>query len=327
MVLSGFGLPVNVHRDVQAGCVRISRLIQDERLVFPERQSVIERLFIEAIRDKSARVLKLSSFFEQRETPYSLSGIEQIVWRSLADTTPHLALKASALTNLAHCLMDSGDYKPAAAALQEASRIQITRPELFGELGALARGLTLLNVGRMCGEVGQDETAVIALRDAIRFFKGYVKGGDRSALAATSTAYDYLARSLLQSGKKGALKLVVKATAIAKALKQLEPNLYEGEYIWRLITLGDIRVRMGNAPGALTAFEEAEVGARDLVKREPGQHEDMLAMIYMGKAYTVAAQKDYRRATELADEAVQFCNATYEMAGGNRFEGSSRCPR
>ncbi|HEV2099981.1 MAG TPA: tetratricopeptide repeat protein, partial [Stellaceae bacterium] len=281
-----FGLQAN--RDFATGCIRLARLIHDERLISGQRSSVIEQCLLDGIKGKHDRLLLLAKFLQAPETPYSLAGIEEAVWVGLVEAAPNAVLKAVAANNLAFCLLNQRDYDRAIALLREAVAAHDLFPAAFGDKAQYERGLAFMNLGRAYTETGQFQNAIRELRAAVRCFRQYEHKDDPSAHSALSGALDLLGRALHNEGESGGLKLLVEAARLAKELAESHPAAYAGDYVWRLLNLGVVKLAMGNQRGALASFEDAIAAARDVVEAQPGRHEEKLGKSLVNKAIVQA---------------------------------------
>jgi hypothetical protein len=220
---------LNVPPGLQAGCERIARIAQDEQIAFQDRPSSVVKAMLGVVDRSPETLISLSSYFGRLHTPLSLASVEEAVWTRLSESDMP-QIRASALNNLSHSLLNRREYKLAAKVLQHASDIYRKSPGLFGDDTAYEQGLMLMNTGRVCCDCEQDDTAITILKDAIRCFQPYAERGHMRATACLSGSQDLLARSLLRSGKKGeALRLIMKATTSAKLLAEKDPDQFESE--------------------------------------------------------------------------------------------------
>src|SRR5579859_56189 len=296
--------------DVNSMMARLSRIITDEKRVFGEDSEINLSSVTNHINGNYVIVGSLIPYFSQMNTPHSLFGLDEFIWREAARLSSSLDLKSTALNNLSFCLIARKKYRDAIYSLQEAIRIDESNKGLFGHMSEYELGVKLMNLGRIYSEIGSNVDAVLTLRRAVKNIEKFslMNGGPgEHARASLSVVYDILGRATQGIGKKGeGLKYAIRATALARDLAEQNWGKYAPEYASKIINLAIAKHIMGNLDGAHEEFLLAEDILRSVISARPGVAEHQLASCLNDDAFLCMQQTPPEKALSKLHEAYQL---------------------
>ena len=305
--------------DVNSMMARLSRIITDEKRVFGEGSEIVLSFVTNHIRENTAVISSLIPYFSQMNTPHSLFGLDEFIWREASRLSKSLDLKSTALNNLSFCLIARKEYKGAIYALREAISIDELNKGLFGHMSEYELGVKLMNLGRIYSEIGNNVDAVVTFRRAVKNIEKFslMNGGPgEHARASLSVVFDILGRATQGTGKKGeGLRYAIRATALAKELAEQNWEKYAPEYASKIINLAIAKHVMGNLDGAHEEFFFAEDILRSVISVRPGVAEHQLASCLNDDAAIWIQKNHPEKALPKLYEAYQLWNQANTVSG------------